>query len=169
MIWHKNPAHDRHSKIHVGGYVGLKGFHVMDLMISQNQFNSPCFVEHIMMPFAQKIFPHGRNRHAVRLHLHLENCPVHFSKVPERFCEGNDILRIPHPLYSPDLAPSDFWLFGPIKTAFARAKFDEPEQLLDAISEFLGTRSVEELRAVFDELVESVRWVTENEGIYYEV
>jgi hypothetical protein len=33
----------------------------------------------------------------------------------------------------------------------------------------LDTISVEELRAVFDEWVERVRWVTENEDIYEQV
>jgi hypothetical protein len=87
----------------------------------------------------------------------LDNCRVHFSKVAEQFLESNDILRILHPPYSQDLAPSDFWLFGRIKTALTGAKFDEPEQLLNAITEFLNTISVEELRAVFDEWVERVR------------
>jgi hypothetical protein len=41
--------------------------------------------------------------------------------------------------------------------ALAGAKFDEPEQLLNAITEFLNTISVEELRMVFDEWVERVR------------
>jgi hypothetical protein len=89
--------------------------------------------------------------------------------VTEHFCDANDILRIPHPSHSPALAPSDFWLFGRIKTALIGGKFDEPEQLLDTISEFLDTISVEELRVVVDEWVERVRWVTEKEGIYYQV
>jgi histone-lysine N-methyltransferase SETMAR len=96
-----------------------------------------------MVPLVQDIFPHGRNRRALRLHLHLDNCLVHFSKVAERFLEVNDILRIPHPPYSPDLAPSDFWLFGRIKTALAGAEFDEPEQLLNAITELLNTIAFE--------------------------
>jgi histone-lysine N-methyltransferase SETMAR len=99
----------------------------------------------------------------------LDNCRVHFSKVAEQFLEANDILRILHPPYSPDLARSDFWLFERIKTALAGAEFDEPEQLLSAITELLNTISVEELRAVFDEWVERVRWVTENEGVSYQV
>jgi hypothetical protein len=68
----------------------------------------------------------------------------------EQFLEANDILRISHPLDSLDLAPSDFWLFGGIETTLARAKFDESEQLLDAITEFLDKISVEELRAALD-------------------
>jgi hypothetical protein len=89
--------------------------------------------------------------------------------VAEQFLEANGILRILHPPYSQDLAPSDVWLFGRIKTALAGVKFDEPEQLLNAITEFLNSISVEELRAVFDEWVERVRWGTENECAYYQV
>jgi hypothetical protein len=64
--------------------------------------------------------------------------------VAEEFSEANDILRIPHRPYSPDLAPSDFWFFGDIKIALTGVKFDEREQLLDEIIEFLNTISVEE-------------------------
>jgi hypothetical protein len=42
----------------------------------------------------------------------------------------NPLLHVPHPPYSPDLAPSDFWLFGRIKTALAGRTFADPEGLL---------------------------------------
>jgi histone-lysine N-methyltransferase SETMAR len=148
---------------------GVKGFYVVDLMTSQDQFNSQYLVEHVMVPLVQEIFPHGRNRRGLRLHLHLDNCRVHFSKVAEQFLEANDIVRILHPPYSQDLAPSDFWLFVRIKIALAGAKFDEPEQLLHAITGFLNTISIEERRAVFEEWIERMRWVTENEGVYSQV
>jgi hypothetical protein len=82
---------------------GIKSLHVVDLITSQNQFNSPYFVEHIMVTLVQEIFPHGRNRRALRLHVHLDNCRVHCSTVAEEFCEANDILRIPHPPYGPNI------------------------------------------------------------------
>jgi hypothetical protein len=148
---------------------GMKGFHVVDLMTPQNQVNSQDFVEPIMVPLVRGIFSHRRNRRALPLHVHLDNCRVYFSKMTEQFVEANDRLRIPHPRYSPDLAPSNFWLFVAMKTALAAAKFDEPEQLLDRITQLLDTRSVEELRAVFDEWVKRARWVPENERIYDQV
>jgi histone-lysine N-methyltransferase SETMAR len=86
----------------------IKGFHTVDLMTSQNQFNSQYFVEDIVLPLVQKIFPHGKNRRLFRLHLYLDNYRVLFSKVAEQFFGANDTLRIPHPPYSPDLAHSDF-------------------------------------------------------------
>jgi hypothetical protein len=39
----------------------INGFHVVDLTTSQNQFNSQYFMEHIMVPLVQGVFPHGRN------------------------------------------------------------------------------------------------------------
>jgi hypothetical protein len=85
---------------------GMEGFHVMDLMTSQNQFNSQYFMEYIMALLVEEIFPHGRNRRALRLHLHLDNCRVHFSKVSEKFFAANDILRIPQPPDGPDVTPT---------------------------------------------------------------
>jgi hypothetical protein len=41
--------------------------------------------------------------------------------------------RVPHPPYSLDLAPCDFYLFGYIKGRLAGASLEEPDQPLQAI------------------------------------
>ena len=41
--------------------------------------------------------------------------------------EGWEIL--PHPPYSPDLAPSDFFLFGPLKETLRGVKFNSNEEV----------------------------------------
>jgi hypothetical protein len=69
--------------------------------------------------------------------------------VAERFFTENDLLRVSHPPYSPDIAASDFWLFGRMKTALAGSRFNEPEALLEGINDFLGSIKVSELTAVF--------------------
>jgi hypothetical protein len=58
---------------------GVEGFHVVDLMTSQGSFDSHDFVDNIMVPLVEKGFPTGRNLHARRLHLHLDNCPSTFQ------------------------------------------------------------------------------------------
>jgi hypothetical protein len=45
--------------------------------------------------------------------------------------------------------------------------FDELEQLLEAITEFLDESQPSELEVVFSHWVERVRWVLENNGDYY--
>jgi hypothetical protein len=107
-------------------------------MTWQRSLNSECFVSHVLAPVAAKVFPWGRISQIRRLQFHLANCPVHFPKATEQFITENHIGRVPHPPYSPDFAPWDFWLFGHVNTPLVGRTFDEPEQLLEAITEFLN-------------------------------
>jgi hypothetical protein len=97
----------------------------------------------------------------------LENRRVHFSKATEQFIPESHIGRVPHPPYSLDLAPSDFWLFGHVKTSLVSQTFDKPEQLLKAITKFLNEIQPPEVVAVFSHWVQRVRCVLENNGDYY--
>jgi transposase len=65
----------------------------------------------------------------------LDNCRLHFLKATEQLITENHIGRVPHPPYSPDLAPWDFWLFGHVKASLVSQTFDEPEHLLHAVTE----------------------------------
>jgi hypothetical protein len=78
--------------------------------------------------------------------------------VSEKFFVEKQIVHVPHPPYSPDLAPSDFWLFGYIKAGLAGQSFTEPEGLFDGIMVFLEEVQVSELKLVFHHWVELIRW-----------
>jgi histone-lysine N-methyltransferase SETMAR len=147
---------------------GVDRFHVVDLMTSQRSFDSQYFVDNIMVPLVEKVFPKGRNPHARRLHLHLDHCRVHFSRVTEQFIAENHISRVPQPAYSPDLAPSDFWLFGHLKNSRAARMFDDPEELLNAITSVLEKAQPSELHVVLSHWVERVRWVLQTTGDSYD-
>jgi transposase len=97
----------------------------------------------------------------------MNNCRVHFSDATEQLITENHIGRVPHPPHSPDLAPSDFWHFGHVKASLVGQTFDDPEQLLEAITEFLNEIQPSEVVAVFSHWVERVRRVLENNGDYY--
>jgi hypothetical protein len=43
----------------------------------------------------------------------------------------------PHPPYSPNLAPSDFYLFGYVKRCLAGLSFEDTDQLLAAVEGIL--------------------------------
>jgi hypothetical protein len=47
------------------------------------------------------------------------------------------LTRAPHPAFSPDLAPSDFYLFGKLKTVLMGAAFADDE-LLQGVMEVLN-------------------------------
>jgi hypothetical protein len=123
---------------------GVSGVHVIDVMTGQERFDSQYDLRSIMAPLVQSIYPHGRTPHDLRLHLHVDNCRVHFAKVVEQFLTANPVVHLPHPPYSPDLAPSEFWLFGRIKTAIDVQRFDHPDDLMAWVTGFLGTIKPEE-------------------------
>jgi len=47
--------------------------------------------------------------------LHHVNAPCHTSLLVQQFLSNKNITVCPHPAYSPDLAPCDFWLFPKVK------------------------------------------------------
>jgi hypothetical protein len=74
----------------------------------------------------------------------------------------------PHPPYSPDLASSDFYLFGYVKRCLAGLSFNDADQLLAAVQGVLeGTEKVT-LQAVFLEWMGRLRKCVATNGEYTE-
>ena len=44
---------------------------------------------------------------------------------------------LPHPPYSPDLAPSDFYLFPSLKTKLRGRNFESNKGVIDAVDDYL--------------------------------
>jgi hypothetical protein len=59
------------------------------------------------------------------------------------------VEQAPHLPYSPDLAPSDFYLFGYLKDRLQRQHFEDGDRLFDAIMALTGTIEKVALQRVF--------------------
>jgi len=55
--------------------------------------------------------PHYRKKHDKLIFLH-DNAPSHTSTMVQNYLEAFNWEVLPHPVYSPDLAPSDYHLFS---------------------------------------------------------
>ncbi len=63
-----------------------------------------------------------------RILLQHDNARLHTAQCTLAHIREKKWELLPHPPYSPDLAPSDFFLFGPVKDALRGVKFEkEPE------------------------------------------
>jgi hypothetical protein len=58
------------------------------------------------------------------LYVYAGNAAPHTAKKVTEFLAGNSMKRDPHPPYSPDLAPCEFYPFEYIKGRLAGASFD---------------------------------------------
>jgi hypothetical protein len=47
--------------------------------------------------------------------IHLDNARPDNSKQSQEYIQASKAKHLPHPVYSTDLAPSDFFLFGYLK------------------------------------------------------
>ena len=99
--------------------------------------------------------------------IHLDNSPVHKSKLTTTVIENSDFNRLPYPLYSPDLAPSDFSLFGYLKDHLSLQNCTDPFELQSTITNFLTNLPANWFELVWDEWDKRLRWVIENSGKYY--
>ncbi len=77
--------------------------------------------------------PQGRIRG--RLFLHMNNAPAHTANVTKAFLQRHSVQLIPHPPYSPDLAPNDFWFYGELKKPLRGQRFPTLEHLKQAVTD----------------------------------
>jgi transposase len=72
--------------------------------------------------------------------LHHDNALAHASLLIRSYLAKHQISVVPHPPYSPDLAPADFFLFPKLKTTLKGSHF----QIIEEIQE----NATRELRAI---------------------
>jgi hypothetical protein len=71
-----------------------------------------------------------------------------------------------HPAYSPDAAPSDFFLFDQLKGEMAGFTASSPADILSKIRRIFQEISKETLMAVYDEWITRLERIPERKGEY---
>ena len=60
------------------------------------------------------------------------------------------IKTVPHPLYSSDLAPCDFWLFPKLRGC----RYETFEEMKEAVTKVIDTLTQEDFHGAFQKLLE---------------
>jgi hypothetical protein len=126
-------------------------------------FNAESYRDNILAALTQ-VHPDDEGR---KLVIHADNAKAHTAQKYRTFCKENRLQLAPHPPYSPDLAPSDFFLFGYVKERLKGMAFPSCEELLDAIGEVVTGIDSETLTTVFEHWMERLEWVSKNNGDDY--
>jgi transposase len=129
----------------------------------ERTFNAEYYRDNIFAALTQ-LQPEDDGR---KLVVHADNVKAHITQNCRTFCEENGLRLAPYPPYSPNLAPSDFFLFGYVKERLKGMVFPSYEELLDAIGEMVTGSESETLTAVFEHWVERLEWVPKNNGDHH--
>jgi hypothetical protein len=66
---------------------------------------------------------------------HLDNSMSHDRAIITEKISVKGLGRTPHPAYSPDISPCDFWAFGTIQGMIKDRHFHSPEEIRRVIQE----------------------------------
>ena len=77
------------------------------------------------------------NRNPGDMLIQHNNARPHTSLWTQEAITKSGWTVLPHPPYTPDLAPSDFHLFGPLKDALHGTRFEDDENVIQAVRTWL--------------------------------
>lgn len=97
-----------------------------------------------------------------------DNAPVHTARVAKAAISKCGFEEIPHPPYSPDMAPSDYHLFRDLKKDLRGRKFDTEEDLHEAVWTFFNSKSSEYYYKGIEALYSRCKKCIEIRGYYIE-
>ena len=97
-------------------------------------------------------------------HFHQDNAPVHNSIVVTEYLTKMGIKTVPHPPYSRDFAPCDFWLFPKLRGC----RYETIEEMKEAVTKVIDMLTQEDFHRAFQKLLERYNKCIAAGGDYFE-
>ena len=103
-----------------------------------------------------------------------DNAPIHAAARTKETMEEPGFQTLMHPPYSPDLAPSHFFLFRHLKKHLPDQRFQTKDALRHSVEEYFDGLPREHFRSAFDETRDSCeqlyrlsRWIYRKITVYF--
>ena len=77
------------------------------------------------------------------------------------------IKTVPHPPYSPDFAPCDFWLFPKLKKNLRGCRYETNEEMIEAVTKVIDMPTQKQLYGAFHNLLERYNKCIRAAGDYF--
>ena len=119
----------------------------------------------VLKKYYQKRHPTTGFKYVHFLH---DNAPAHTSAIVTAFLKKEKVTVLPHPPYSPDLAPCDFFLFPKLKAFLARRKYQSRQALGSAIHQYLITMPKSVYCDTFKKWIHQLKLCISSHGEYFE-
>jgi hypothetical protein len=91
-------------------------FHIVTKLPPRASFNASWFIDGNRVPLVEKFTPAGWSAERRKLIVCIDNALAHSSRTNQNFFWHNRLYRLPHPPFSPDISPSDLYLFGKVNS-----------------------------------------------------
>jgi len=146
---------------------GVDSFYILEALPGSQKFDSDYFIS-ILKKLKKEYCKIKKKMSVQGVYLHLDNAKVHTSMATVATAKKLGFTMLKHPSYSPDIAPSDFFLFGYIKDQLKNTEFETTDELIEAVQNILSEVPPELLSKVFENWAERLEEVIASGGEYIE-
>jgi hypothetical protein len=136
------------------------------MIAEHNAFNSTYFCKVIILSLTNAIFPDQWRRRKQRVDVHIDNARPHSSKSSVQCINDNNLKRIPHPSYSPDIEPTDFYPFDTVKQRVQTCQGGSFEELQENVYEILGSIEPTQLAGAMRAWIVRLQRIIDSHGEY---
>ena len=141
------------------------GILLVDKLPKGVKFNSQYMVSNILTPVCDMLRDEITSSER-KLILHMDNAKPHRGKIVDEFIESSHLRKAPQPEYSPDVAPSDFFLFGYVKKQLEGKHYESEDELYNDIVEILMKIPSDVLRSTYQAWIKKLKGVIDSRGLY---
>ena len=118
--------------------------------------------------FVQEARRRRRKSRVCDFYYFADNAPIHTSNQSATAVASLGLTVLLHPPYSPDLAPSDFYLFRHLKEHLRGHRFLSKEDVKASVTEFLDKKPPNFFKSAFEDLETRWKKCVEKDGNYFE-
>ena len=111
-----------------------KGIIMLDFLLKRSTITGVYYANQLRTAIREKL----RGKLSKGVLLQQDNATFHTCKVAMDAVERNGYELIPHSVYLPDLAPSDFFLFPNLKKDIRGLHFRSDEEVVTAVEEWVN-------------------------------
>jgi histone-lysine N-methyltransferase SETMAR len=132
---------------------------------TEETMDATTFIDNILTPLHRLIL---KDKSIFKpWYIHYDNAPAHRATETKEFLTNRTYFRlVPHPPYSPDLAPADFFLNSYLKYKLRGNTYENKQHLMRAIKKILKKIPPSLLQSTFENWIERCEYVAET-GLYY--
>jgi hypothetical protein len=106
---------------------------LVDWLSQGASFNAAYFNEHILQMMASELHAGEEQKHCPSPLVHMDDARIRAPKRNLARMEELLLKCIPHPPFSPDIAPSDFFLFGWLKSEPSSQQASDINEVFDIV------------------------------------
>ena len=142
---------------------------IIQISVPRGRTVTGTFYKRKILGKLNKCFEKRRSKTGLRgVRLLHDNAPAHTSSIVIHYLETKNVTMLPHPPYSPDLAPADFFQFPKLKRMLSVRKYGSRNAVVSAVYQCLKRIPETDYENAFRKWLKRLKLCVSHNGEYFE-